>query len=99
LLRTQNKRIKQAPYLQEMMDNQDFNQAAEMEDGSVDHHLDRDTSATTMSGIRAQNDSEDDDDDADDDEQVMTPRGVYVQRCLCVLPLPMVGGRSTIVSV
>lgn len=65
-----------------------------MEEGSVDHHLDRDTSATTMSGIRAQNDSEEDDDDADDDdEQVMTPRGVYVQRCLCALPV--VGSRFT----
>jgi hypothetical protein len=67
-------------------------------EGSSGEHGFQDNSATSLSGIRARNnrtanesddsddnDNDDDEEDDDDDsEQIMTPRGVYVHRCMCV---------------
>ena len=67
---------------------QDADEGSSGERGFGEH------SPTSASGIRARgkataHDSDDDDDESDDDddsEQIMTPRGVYVHRCLCAHP-------------
>jgi hypothetical protein len=80
-----------------MMDYQPSGREVDVEEageGSSGGRGLNDGSAASLSGIRARNnradysddedDGDDDNDDDDDSEQVMTPRGVYVQRCMCV---------------
>lgn len=64
----------------------------EADEGSSGERGFNDHSPTSPSGIRARGkgvpedsdeDDEDESDEDDDSQHIMTPRGVYVHRCLC----------------